>query len=84
MAMIMTDIGVFSPIAFSGPILLNLLNRRNSGTIRAANGTIMESRTMLNILSLALVLYTTKAYPAADDTIIASTVVTTAMISEFL
>ena len=83
-AIIITAIGVFNAITFSGPMLENLLNNRNRGTINAANGTIIDRKIKLNTLSLAFVLYTTNAYPAADDTTIASAVVTIAIIIEFL
>ena len=83
-AIIITAIGVFNAITFSGPMLENLLNNRNRGTINAANGTIIDRKIKLNTLSLAFCFVHNKCISRADDTTIASAVVTIAIIIEFL
>ena len=82
--MITTDNGLLISFTFNHGIPLNLMKRRNRGTIKAAKGTIMDSKIKLNTLSLAFDLYITKAYPAAEETTIARRVVTTAITREFL
>mgnify|MGYP005886229323 FL=1 len=75
MAIIITDPGVLIPIQLNIGIVLKLPNNWNNGIINAAKGIIIETRITLNTLSLAFDLYTSKAYPAADEIIIASVVV---------